>query len=270
VIRAGLLTIPLASLLSCGGMDPAPPTCARPDLPNCGLQGHTVVKGMFDHYPEWSFAMDSCVDFGALRVHVDAVDPTGLVVASQEDDCGAGQVTFTGLPEGTYTMSVTPLGSGGVAVVNAPTSASVAAGTFGANTEVTTYVPWTAWLGTYTGTFLFRISWNGMSCADVTPPIMTQVLTLMSNGQPVDGMTDNGQRLDGTDPRPCRALGEAFPQSATNLPFGPATLIVTGRDPQDHMAFQHRFDTFIGAGITNPTITYDLPPTPPDAGVDSM
>ena len=67
---------------------------------HCGLQGHTVVKWIFDSYPDLGFQMDSCVDFGVGKVRVDAVDSTGTVVASKLDDCGAAQVTFEGLPEG--------------------------------------------------------------------------------------------------------------------------------------------------------------------------
>jgi hypothetical protein len=99
---------------------------------------------------------------------------------------------------------------------------------------------------------------------------VTQKLTLMSNGQVVAAMTDSGEVLDGT-PAPCRASTEQFPQSAINLPFGPAALIVEGDDAANHPSFSRAFDVFVGAGISNPTITYDLPAPPPaDAGVDSM
>jgi len=101
------------------------------------------------------------------------------------------------------------------------------------------------------------------------PPVTTQVLTIMSNGFAIHSHTDNGQGTDGSDPKPCRALDEEYPQSVTDVPFGPATLSVVGRDENDAVVFHHQFDTFVGAGISNPTITYDLP-AHSDAGVDAM
>jgi hypothetical protein len=129
-------------------------------------------------------------------------------------------------------------------------------------------VPWTAWTGSYTGQLLFRLTWNGQSCAMATPPVATQVLKLMANGHPVSGNTDSGQKLDGSDPRPCRAVTEGTPQYAQDLPFGPSTLIVTGKDGGGNPHFQRSVDTFIGAGLYNPTMTFDVGTPPADAGVD--
>ena len=55
------------------------------------------------------------------------------------------------------------------------------------------------------------------------------------------------------------AFEENFPQSATGVPFGPAQLTIVGRDAANAVLYTHVFDTFVGAGITNPTITYDVP-----------
>jgi hypothetical protein len=76
-----------------------------------------------------------------------------------------------------------------------------------------------------------------------------------------------GQKLDGTDPEPCRALTEEFPQTAKELPFGPATLVVEGKDPGGNMKYTKSFDVFVGAGLSNPTLTFDVPAPPVDAGV---
>jgi hypothetical protein len=246
--------------LSCGGG-----TTEQCPTGNCDPQANTVVKWTFDHYPEWQFAMDSCVDFGVGKVHVELVDSMGLVHTA-DDDCGLGQVTFQALPAGAYTAFVTPLDFGGNSVVTGPASAPVDAATVGHNTEVTVNVPWTSWTGAYTGTMLFRISWAGMSCAMASTPVVTQLLTLSVRGQVVTQVTDTGQKLDGTDPKPCRALTDAFPQSAQMVPFGPGTLLVVGKDATDTAVFTHQFDVFSGAGITNPTVTYNIPG---DAGVDA-
>ncbi len=254
-----LLVVALS--LSCGGDDG---TCSDPSKPNCGLQGHTVVKWQFDHYPQWMFDSDSCSDFGVATVHIDAVDGVGTTT-SGDDQCGTGQVTLDGLAPGPYTVYAAPRDINGTDLVSAPGSATVMAGTYGNDTTVTVDVPYTAWIGTFTGTFLFRLSWGGQSCAAATPPVVKQVLTLAVNGTVTTLATDDGESLDGTTPAACYALDENFPQSVTKLPFGPAMLTVEGLDASDAVQFHHEFDTFVGAGITNPTITYDVPM--PDGGV---
>lgn len=245
----------LGTLGACGTSD----TMQMCGADHCGLQGHTVVKWQLDHYPEWQFPFDSCVDFNVGKVHVDAVGDDGTVV-STSDDCGVNQVTFDGLADQNYTVYAYPQDFGGADLVSAPASAMVRGGQYGADTTVTINVPWTSWVGTFSGTFLFRLSWGGMTCAQAAPSaVAMQVLTLTVNGTPVTAMTDSGQRLDGSDPEPCRPLEDNFPQSATNVPFGPAHLVVDGRDTGNAMVFHHEFDTFVGAGITNPTITFDVP-----------
>ena len=255
-MKAIVVAASLLLAVACGGDDSQ---CANPSLPHCGLTGHTVVKWQFDHYPEWLFPFDSCVDFMVNKVHVDAKGPDGTVT-SISDDCGAGQVTFDGLTEGAdYTMYVAPTDFSGGDLISFPASGTITAGSFGADTMTTINVPWTAWIGTFTGTFLFRLTWGGVTCAAAPMPVIKQVLTLTVNGVPVTAMTDTGHHMDGVDSEPCRAFDENFPQSALQVPFGPAQLKVEGRDASDAVLYTHTFDTFVGAGITNPTITYDVP-----------
>jgi hypothetical protein len=224
---------------------------------HCGLQGHTVVKWTLDAYPDWKFPMDSCVDFGVIKVRVDAQAADSSVV-TKSDDCGTAQVTFDGLPENEpYTMFVEPEAADGTPLVTNPTTVAVNAGAYQADTNVTANIPWDSWIGSFTGTFLFRVSWAGQGCA--TAGVVKQVVTLKVNGTVVSAVADNGQRLDGTDPEDCYDVMQQFPQSATNVPFGPAELTIEGRDATDKPIFTTTFDTFVGAGITNPTITYDVP-----------
>jgi hypothetical protein len=230
---------------------------------HCGLKGHTIVKWTLDAYPQWLFPMDSCVDFNVAKVNVEAVDANGTTIATQADDCGAAQVTFDGLPDGDYIMYVTPRDFGGADLVTAPTAATVTAGMFGADTMVTANIPWDSWIGTFTGTFLFRLSWGGVTCTAAAPMVVKELLTLTVNGNAVHVSTDHGTMLDGSAPAPCYDLMANFPETATGLPFGPATLDIDGLDGSGSAVFHHKFDTFVGAGITNPTITYDTPP--PDA-----
>jgi hypothetical protein len=248
----------LALALSCGGDDMQ--MCGAD---HCGLKGHTIVKWTFDAYPQWQFPMDSCVDFGVGKVRVDAVDSTGSA-ATLYDDCGVGQVTFDGLPEGDYTVYVAPQDFGGGDLVSTAPSGTITAGVFGADTTVTVNVPWAAWSGgPYDGTFLFRLSWGGVTCSAAAPLVVSELVTLTVSGIPVTVTTDHGTHLDGSVPAPCYELTENFPESAAHVPFGPANLTIEGLDGSGATVFHHEFDTFVGAGITNPTITYDVPP--PDA-----
>jgi hypothetical protein len=219
----------------------------------------TLVKWTFDAYPERGFPMDSCVDFGVANVQVDVVDSTGTTI-SRTEPCGAAQIAFFGLAEGDYTVFVGPLDAAGTPVTNWPIQGTVTAGAVGDNHEVTLNVPWDAWAGSFAGTFLFRLSWGGMSCDAVMPNAITkQEVTLTVNGVVQNVMTDDGQMLNGMDKKPCKKLTDEFPQSALDVPFGLATLEVKGYDTMDEMKFTKTFDTFVGAGITNPTLTFDVP-----------
>jgi len=225
---------------------------------DCTLRARTVVKWTFNAYPERSFPMDSCVDFGARKVKVDAVDANGIVT-SLTDECGVAQVTFVGLTPGDYTLNMMPLDAAGNPLLGAPVVGAVTAGDIGDDREITINVPWDAWPGMYTGTFLFRISWGGHSCELALPEIKSQVLTLTVNGVVQNITTDDGQALNGVDKKPCKRLTDQFPQSALNAAYGPATFLIEGYDETDNMKFSKQFDTFVGAGITNPTLTFDIP-----------
>jgi hypothetical protein len=225
---------------------------------DCTLKARTVVKWTFNAYPDRGFPMDSCVDFGARKVKVDAVDGAGIVT-SLTDDCGVAQVTFVGLTPGDYTLYMMPLDGAGTPLLVAPIVGAASAGDIGDDREVTINVPWDVWTGAYTGTFLFRISWGGLSCEAALPEIKNQVLTLTVNGVVQNITTDDGQALNGTDKKPCKKLTDQFPQSALNATYGPATFLIEGYDATDAMKFSKQFDTFVGAGITNPTLTFDIP-----------
>ena len=225
---------------------------------NCTLAGRTTVKWTFDAYPMRGFPQDTCVDFGVKKVAVDVVDAAGFATSSG-DMCGNGQVAFSGLAPGDYKVFLTPQDETGNPLVNAPIEGTVTAGETGNNRETTVNVPWDAWTGTFSGTFLFRISWGGLSCEMTNPEIKSQALTLTVNGVVQTITTDDGQMLNGSDKKPCKKLTDNFPQSALNVPFGPATLLIEGYDATDNMRFSKQFDTFVGAGITNPTLTFDVP-----------
>lgn len=246
--------------LSCSD-DPLP-VCPTGD---CSLPGSTTVKWKFNHYPEWGFDSDACSDVGAVMVHVEAAnqaDPTMFETVDQM--CGAGQATFVGLAPGMYDVSVTPLDLDGNPLVKAAVPGEVLAGSSGAPTETEVDVPYDAWSQAYTGTLLFRLSFGGASCPT---DVKFQILQLTIGGQIVNAMTDGGQLVDGVDKADCRPLTEEFAQFIQGLPFGPATMKVQGTAQNNDVLYEQEFDTFIGAGQSNPPLTYDI--TPPDAPIDA-
>jgi hypothetical protein len=256
-----LLTLVSLSLLASCTEEP-PPVCPTGD---CTLPSLGVVTWSFNSYPELMFSGDTCRDMDAKTVRVDVTgidDPT--VFETKDVDCNQQQASFVGLAAGNYSVAVTPLDAPGNAMINAPVTTNLEIGFAGSMTTVDINVPWEAWLGTYTGTLLFNLAWGGASCENAVPNVMNQTLTLMVNGGGVASvMTDVGQKLDGTDPRPCRPNTGAFAQFAEGLPFGPATFTVSGTDAGGVLAFEHTFDTFVGAAKNNPTLTFDVAAAPP-------
>lgn len=256
--------IGLLQLLSCGG---DPPICPTGD---CTLPGSTIIKWTFDHYPDWGFSSDTCIDMGADRVSVTATlasDPT--VTTTMEAPCGEQQVVFVGLTDGTYSVAVTPVDVNGAPIVKAAIGAQLPAGTSEHSSDVTVNIPWDAWSAPPPdGTFLFRIQWGGASCETAMPSVKTQTLKLMSRGAVVQKLTDKNQKVDGTDPQACRMLGEPFAQYVEGVPFGPATITITGKDGAGDTRFERTFDTFVGATKNNPTLMFDVAAPPADAGVD--
>ena len=256
-----LLAVVLAQLLSCGGG--GGDDTIHCDNNDCTTPGRTTVEWIFDAYPALLFPDDSCGDMGASMVQVVATQMADATVTqTMTAQCGDAQVIFLGLPAGSYTIAVTPLlDFNGAPLVTAAATGMVVGGQTGADTEITINVPYTAWNQTYTGTFFFfRLpAWNGkLSCEAATPVIATQTLTLTAGGQITTQLTDTNQKLDGTDPEACRKLSEGTAQSVQNVPFGPATFIVVGKDSAGTVQFSNTFPTFVGAGKSNPEIDFDL------------
>jgi hypothetical protein len=253
----------VSATLSCG--DDGPPVCPTGD---CTLPGSTVVKWKFNHFPMLNFDSDACSELNVVTVRVEANLADGTPVDMMEKSCGEGQLTFLGLAQGAYKFVVTPLDVDGNSLVTAPVTATGNASAPGSSVDIAVDVNYPAWARPYTGQLLFRLKWGGMSCP---AGVDTQTLTLTAGGTVRTESTsiDNVvfQRLDGTDPKPCQAFTAAFPQNVMGIPFGPATLLVIGKTTAGNVTvFSHTFDTFIGAGVFNPTLTYD---NPVDAGIDA-
>jgi hypothetical protein len=249
---AATIVVGAASMITCGGGGnrPIPP--------------RTTIKWIFDSYPDLGIAEgDSCLDLGVSRVQVALTGPDGAATIEMMDNqCSARQVSFEDLVPGTYSATVTPVDDNGESLLGQPLMVSVTA--TGADTEQIVNIPWDAWASAYTGTFYFRVTWGGMDCDVAAPAVATQVLTLTVGGTIAAQLTDSGQKLDGSDPEPCRLASDQLPQRANMVPFGPATFLIVGQDASGIEQYRQQFDTFVGAGPTNPELIFDL------AGPDAM
>lgn len=244
----------LVVVAACGGTTEDPCSTGA----DCTVATRTIVKWTFNAMPERGFMMDSCVDFKVSKVAVDMVDASGYATSGVEM-CGNGQSVFQDLAPGDYTVYLMPLASDDTPLLVAPATGTVSASE-GENRDITVNVPWDQWLGgPFTGTFLFRISWGGLSCEAANPEIKSQTVKLTVDGAVQAIATDDGQMLNGADKKPCKRLSDNFPQSALGAAFGPATLEIQGYDATDNVSFAKSFETFVGAGITNPTLTFDVP-----------
>ena len=202
----------------------------------------TTVTWDFNKYPDRGFSGDSCNDTGVATVQVDLA---GQASQSVTTECSKRQVVFFDLVPGPYTVSVTPLASNGVSKVKAPVTVPVMAQAN--NIQVDVNVPFEAWNQTYTGLFLFRVRWGMQTCSQAVPPVVTQTLRLLVGGQAVATLTDSGQKVDGTDDKPCREFTEERPQSVADLPFGPATIEIVGKDSVGVEKFRKTFASRVRA-----------------------
>jgi hypothetical protein len=275
-IAAALLLAPLASCggggQECGnGVREGDEQCDDPNNPYCiecavVLPPRTTVKWTFNAAAADQFSQDGCNDLHVSTVRIDLDGPTQ---ATAEDMCPNHQVVFDDLPPGPYTATATPLDSNGDALVAPPVTQQVTAEA--TDSTDTIDIPWDAWIGPYTGDFFFTVRWGGLDCSLAGPPVSTQVLTMSVQGNVVTQQTRDGEPLDGSAPFACQPASNPMPMSALGLPFGPATILIVGRDATNTEVFRGQFDTFVGAGPSNPTINYDVPTVydagPPDADV---
>lgn len=124
----------------------------------------------------------------------------------------------------------------------------------------------------YVGTYYFRTKFGGAAtCQAASPPVVWHVLRLERDGAPLPGVTDRGDPIDGSQKGDCRDTTELGAQSIENLPWGRARMTIEGIDQGNNVAFRGTWDTFIGAGKSNPEFVFEVPSTAdPDAGVDAL
>lgn len=254
------LIVLLAIVASCG--DDGPPVCPTG---NCTLPGNTVVKFKFNHYPEVGFDSDTCSELSVavVRVEVGGIEDPA-VYDLREVQCPEGQATFGDLPVQNYDVLVTPLDADGNPLVSTPGRSMVAAAGPGGRNEVTVNVQYESWVRSYTGQFLFKLNWAGAACVpgSVDPLVVSQHrLMLTVTGSVVTQRTTNpvDQPLDGSVDIPC-VPSTGMPLTVPMVPWGPGQLQVIGKNSAGDVLSDHTFDTFVGAGLFNPTVTFDTLP----------
>jgi hypothetical protein len=224
------------------------------------------VEWEFNKSDDLGFFGDNCIDVGGETVEVHFVGPG--TDETKSAPCLDGAVKFRDMPAGMYSATVSVFDEAERLLTTAPVPFMIIF-SGGTAEEVEVIIPPDAWLADYLGNFFFRVSFDGASCEDAVPAVVDNILLLELDGVPYTGVTDAGHSVDGSTAVPCRSLTEATAQALLDVPFGFATMTVTGLDAGGSVVYQGSFETFVGAGITNPELRFDAPaPIPPDAGVD--
>jgi cysteine-rich repeat protein len=200
--------------------------------------------------------VESCDGIGAITAHI-VLD--GPIPAEVDVECSYSQYVLAALRPGDYTVTITLYDAA------MPTPAAVTLGTQAQFTvtegdmTVPLVIPWEDLATTnLRGDWFYRFKWAGATtCAAAVPPVDSVRIRLTQNGQPV--ADEQGNLIDGTDEIPCYDFDDAFAHAVNRLPFGPATLTVQGTNAGGQVNFEGTFDTFIGAGIQNPALLYDVP-----------
>lgn len=189
------------------------------------------------------------------------------------DGCTSYQVVYSGLTPGSYVAKITPRDSSGASSVNGPVESSFVMGTDDLIHEAV--VPMSAWVADYTGTFRFRILWNGVDCADATPPVTSERLTLSKDGKPFTNVTRHRHRARWRTAwrvhpgqRGRRGLRAVRGRRAVRV----RNIHIVGRDSNDETVFEEEFETFVGVGALNDDLVFDvdaIPTDAPDGGPDA-
>ena len=240
-------------------------------LSSCRLRPvpQLTVKWEFNQDLTRGFQGDSCFDIDADEVNIRLVGPG----VDQTDDigCSVRQIRYQDIPSGPYTATLTLRDRAGAILLTEPYSQDITFSS-GVNEEATLIVPPEQWVTAYVGSFFFRLQWGMLadSCEAAIPPVVDNSLLLLIGGVPYAGVTDVGHPLDGSAFSPCRPLSESLAQASLSVPFGPAEFTVSGRDSLGTVTFEETFETFVGVGVNNPELRFNVPALPaPDASPDA-
>jgi cysteine-rich repeat protein len=230
------------------------------------------LSAELDAYVSWTIVgvqypgfAETCggVEAQTISITVDGPSPSTTSVA-----CSNYQLKLADIKAGDYTVSAKLWGDmdAGTALTKgmAKTTFTIAAGQQPVMASMD--FPYEDFVRTdYTGDFYFATRWGGsMTCAGATPPVASQELLLERGGTPL--VDTNSLPLDGSTSA-CVDASSSTTELAKHLPWGPATMTITGLDASGTPRFTGTYQTFVGADLANPTLTFDVPSLVPDAGV---
>jgi hypothetical protein len=222
-----------------------------------------------------------CSAFGATKAHVVVNGPSpldivlpctnyGVMYLAQcpaDLDGGISSCTVGPLSPGDYQVTVTLQRDDSTAVTNAVSTktTTVAAGTpvpFSVAFEQMDFLD-----QSLTGELDIKVSWgsDGTTCKNAQPQVTRESILLIADGQtmPVQGMTLQGTKLDGT-PGQCYTGTQSAPyEQIQNLTWGLYHLAVF--DKMNNYCLPLR-PVFVSPGTTDNlySITVPMPPPPPD------
>jgi cysteine-rich repeat protein len=216
------------------------------------------------------FGGSSCLDLGVDVAHVVLNGPTHI---EERWPCSRNSSLYSNVMPGTYQATITLLDAAGNPITNPVKSTMVEVMaprmvTLTINFHMADFVK-----QDYVGTLFFNPKWEKptQSCAAVTPPVTLEGITLKTHdGEPVNGMTSEGHRLDGT-PGSCfsESASTTF-ESVPSLPWGHYNLTLTGRIGGGSIGYCKTFDVFVGPGVANTTYTLVADPMNADAGTSCL
>ena len=237
------------------GGDACSPECKALKTVDTFIHFSPFIAKQFPDFPG-----DSC---SGLEVETVEVTVTGPRSVTERSDCLLNQIKIASLPDGNYTATGKAFDRQGAALTRGLAQLQFTVAGQTQNVDI----DWTYedFLKSYTGTFYFQLKWGGAAkCAEAAQPVVRQRLRLERNGVPSTAMLPSGEKLDGSNTGACYDGSTAL--AAVGIPWGPVRFTVTGEDAGGTALYRKAFDTFVGAGIVNQTITYDVPSLLPDAG----
>jgi len=235
-----------------------------------GCSATCRAEATIDTFLHWEFVTDEYPGFTGetcqgVNVSTVQLTLTGPKPMTKSGACSDGQVKLSSLPAGTYRVDGAAFDPAGTTVTRGLSSKSFTVA--GASQDVYLDFSYADLVRPYTGTYYFKTRWGGAaSCATASPPVVKERVRLERGGAPLGGMTGDGVPLDGSSTGPCRDFNDTS-QFANGLAWGPASITITGEDGAGTVLYHQTLDTFVGAGIANPTAEIDVASIAPDAGV---
>jgi hypothetical protein len=189
-------------------------------------------------------SFDTCSDVDIEQVHIHTEGPNGFV-RDEHVGCSNFQTTYyesntDPLPAGPYTVTATPLSEGQPA---APPQQNNGVVQLDRTTDIALDFPLDAFFEreNMTGDLLVKFNWQGMTCADASPVVVTESVIVSDEGEMLPGFPLSNDCSDDYI-------------IENGLPAGEFTLHVEGLDSEDASAFCLETPVKIGAGGNAPML----------------